>query len=197
MAVEPFIVIGTALDEPDLDYYLSRRNSTSSRQDKGPGIFVEPFPDSVTRKDCEKHDLILFEDTAEAFFVYLDEHVKNRVPPVDLVTQAAGDLFPDGIEKVAQAKFLADFEIVPAHAQENSKDPRFLLGHEPSWSDLESQLDISRSVSTDLFAAVRKVVEANDPNGQKVVYAPDEVGGGKPPQSGVSLSTSRGRVIAS
>lgn len=179
MAVEPFIVIGTALDEPDLDFYLSRRNATSSRQDKGPGIFVEPFPDAVTRKDCEKHDLILFEDTAEAFFAYLDEHVKNRVPPVDLVAQAAGDLFPDGLDKIAQAKFLADFEIVPAHAQENSKDPRFLLGHEPSWSDLESQLDISRSVSSDLFAAVRGIVEANDPQSYKVIYAPDEAGGGK------------------
>ncbi len=179
MAVEPFIVIGTALDEPDLDYYLSRRSAISSRDDKGPGFFVEPYPDAVTRKDCEKHDLILFEGTAEQFFGYLNDQVKDRVPPVDLVAQAAGDLFPGGVERIPQAKFLADFEIVPSHAQPSSRDPRFLLGHEPSWSDLESQLDISRGVTATLAATVVNALNDSQSDSPKVVYAPDEVGGGK------------------
>lgn len=179
MAVEPFIVIGTALDEPDLDFYLARRSAVSSRSDKGPGIFVEPFPDSVTIKDCEKHDLVLYKDTAESFFDYLDQHIKQRVPPVELITQASAGLFPVGVDKISQAKFLADFELVPVHAQENSEDPRFLLGHEPTWSDLESQLDISRSVSTRLSTEVRRILESDDPTSPKIVYLPDEVGGGK------------------
>ena len=41
---EPVIVIGSSLDEVDLDYYLSFRASTSGRADEGPSIFVSPKP---------------------------------------------------------------------------------------------------------------------------------------------------------
>lgn len=179
MAVEPFIIIGTALDEPDLDYYLARRNSASGRSDKGPGIFVEPFPDSITSNDCEKHNLVLFNDTADNFFNYLNETVKNRVSPVDLITQAASDLFPPNVGKIEQAKFLADFELVPGHLQVASTDLRFLLGHEPSWSDLESRLDVSREISGDLADTIRRIISSASKKSPKFVYYLDEVGGGK------------------
>src|SRR5690606_23254227 len=58
LATESFIISGTSLTESDLEYYLSHRSPSTARQDRGPSILVEPFPDAVTRKDCEKYGLI-------------------------------------------------------------------------------------------------------------------------------------------
>jgi hypothetical protein len=54
LATEPFIIAGTSLNEVDLEYYLSHRNPSTPRRGRGPSLLIEPSPDVVTRKDCER-----------------------------------------------------------------------------------------------------------------------------------------------
>lgn len=178
MAVEPFIVIGTTLDEVDLDYYLAQRSQASSRKDMGPGIFVEPFPDALFHKDCDKHNLHPFEGEAVDFFAFLDRETTGRRPPRELVSSAAKELFSAGVEAKSVARFLSDFEIVPRVAQENTGDPRFLLGHEPTWHDLQSGLDVSREITASIARSIENALRVPTAQAQ-ILYYPDETGGGK------------------
>jgi hypothetical protein len=59
IASEPFIISGTSLNEPDLDYYLAGRTDASARTNRGPSILVEPYPDKLTEILCQRHRLIL------------------------------------------------------------------------------------------------------------------------------------------
>jgi hypothetical protein len=59
LATEPFIIAGTSLNEIDLEYYLSYRNSATPRRGRGPSLLIEPRPDAATRADCDRHGLVL------------------------------------------------------------------------------------------------------------------------------------------
>jgi hypothetical protein len=39
IATEPFIIAGTSLEEPDLEYFLTGRSANSVRRDRGPSFF--------------------------------------------------------------------------------------------------------------------------------------------------------------
>jgi hypothetical protein len=111
MRVEPFIIAGTSLDEVDLEYYLAHRTPATSRSDRGPSILVEPSPDSVTQRDCEKYGLLLFKGTVEEFWDYIAACVPNRPTPIELVPKNIQTLFPAGVPKRSIVSFSADFEL--------------------------------------------------------------------------------------
>jgi hypothetical protein len=178
LAVEPFIIVGTRLDEVDVDFYLAQRSQASSRKDMGPSIFAEPSPDALFLKDCEKHDLRPYRGNAEQFFEFLDREVSDRRPPIELVSEQGKSLFPEKTEPKAIAKFLSDFEVVPRIASENSGDPRFLLGDQPTWCDLQSALDVSREASGSLSKAIETALRVSVGEPQ-ILYFDDETGGGK------------------
>jgi hypothetical protein len=41
LATEPFIIAGTSLNEIDLEFYLSHRNSATPRRGRGPSLLIE------------------------------------------------------------------------------------------------------------------------------------------------------------
>ncbi|CAN5256541.1 hypothetical protein BH10PSE14_BH10PSE14_10420 [soil metagenome] len=178
LAVEPFVIIGTSLDEVDLDFYLAQRSHASARLDVGPSFFIEPYPDAVFLNDCEKHNLLPFEGTADQFFDFVDATVGERKSPIELIAAPAKAVFPSATDPKSVAKFLADFEIVPRTVDENAGDPRFMLGHEPTWSDLQSGLDVSRDVT----ASISRLIEGafKSPMSQpQIIFYPDDPGAGK------------------
>ena len=67
IATQPFIIAGTGLEEPDLEYFLTGRSADSVRRDRGPSFLIEPNPDPGTLKDCERHGLVLYQGTLQAF----------------------------------------------------------------------------------------------------------------------------------
>lgn len=175
---DPFIIAGTALEEVDLEFYLAHRSSATSRKDRGPSILVEPFPDAVTIKDCEKYDLLLFEGTAVEFFDYIDARAPNRPRPVDLVPQTTRKLFPEKTPERTLVAFSADFELVPASATPTIDTPRFLYGYPPSWSDLAAQIDIGRSLTSEIIKEVEK--RFNEPLPvDRLILLLEETGAGK------------------
>jgi SIR2-like domain len=162
---EPFIISGSSMDEVDLDFYLAHRTKTSARDDRGPSIRVEPFPDEVTRNDCERHGLLLFIGTALEFLHYCEAAIPHRPTPYELVPQESQKLMPEGVSKQVALSFLSDFELVPATERENSAASRFLYGHSPSWGDLASNADIPRPMTGALINEVesRLKVDSNEP----------------------------------
>lgn len=153
---EPVIVIGSSLDEVDLDYYLSFRTSTSGRADEGPSIFVSPNSDALTKHHCEKLGMLQFVGTCEDFFSFCHNFVPERPTPVELIPRASQNLLPSGIGERDALSFWSDFELVPGAVNALTDSSKFLYGHPPSWVDLAADLDIARNVSSHIIEAVQK-----------------------------------------
>jgi hypothetical protein len=177
LASEPFFIIGSSLDEVDLDFFLSLRSQATARADRGPSILVEPYGDVVTDTECARLDLIRFPGTAEEFVQYIDSNVRNRPRPHELVSAEDRSIFVDEPSTHDVASFYADFEKVPVAAEADTHNPRFFFGHSPTWGDLAQDYDISRPLNASVVAAINKcfsgVSEA------RIVFISDHVGVGK------------------
>ncbi|MCQ0987560.1 P-loop NTPase [Jiella marina] len=176
MLSEPMIIAGTSLDEVDLDFYLAQRTSESARNDRGPSILVAsdgPF----SRKLCEKHDLLLFDGWSVEFFEYLKTLLPSAPTPTELIPLEARKLLPAGVSKATAMAFNSDFEIVPGSAPQASNS-RFMYGHIPSWSDLESNLDITRPIVAEMLLEAEKRI-ANPLHASRIMFIGDVAGAGK------------------
>ena len=175
---EPFIVIGSSMDEVDLDFYIAHRTATSGRDDRGPSILIEPTPDSITRNECERHGLVLFEGKSIDFFNYCNDVAPNRPTPYELIPAEARRIVPDIVTRQAALAFWTDFELVPGTAKSSTEASQFIYGHTPSWTDLASELDVSRTVSGAIIGDIEK--RLNDPaEDRRLVLLMGHTGTGK------------------
>lgn len=158
MPSEPFVLIGTSLNEPDLEYFLSTRSSHAPRSDRGPSILVSPNPDAATRFDCQRFGLTLFRGTCLDFFTYCRDTIPT-VTPQQLIPAEQRRLLPSDVPENQKASFWADFDLVPSVVEpaDPVTVPRFLYGHPPSWSDLAASLDVPRPASRDMTVAAQEV----------------------------------------
>jgi hypothetical protein len=93
IATEPFIIAGTALQEPDLEYFLAGRQPAAVRKDRGPSFLVDPNPDAATEADCERHGLHLYTGTLVEFWDELERTFPSRPLPVSATSKLSKDLF--------------------------------------------------------------------------------------------------------
>ena len=166
---EPVIVIGSSLDEFDLDYYMSFRTRTSGRTDTGPSVFVSPNSDALTQHQCETRGLLQFVGTCEEFLNYCDEVAPQRPTPMDLIPRASRRLLPSDIGEKDALSFWSDFELVPGTVEAKKESSRFLYGHPPSWEDLAAGLDVARGVSAQMIEEVERKLTKSDTSGDLVV----------------------------
>lgn len=144
LATEPFIISGTSLTESDLEYYLSHRSPNTARQDRGPSILVEPFPDAVTRKDCEKYGLILVESTLEDFLEWLLQKLGEPPTLEMLALPSIEGIFSEETKPNNKLSFFSAFELVqPASAASANQTSGFYYGQPATWQDLASMLDVT------------------------------------------------------
>lgn len=173
--VEPFVVAGTSLEEIDVTFYLEQRNEANIRKDVAPSILVEPFPNKLTERLCEKHGLVLFEGTAQKFFETLERRFERVSSSWMQVTR--DDLSELQLSKRSKILFGSTFERVPKYsAKDADAGVRFLLGAEPTWSALEANADIARDITVSLRQEI--VACINDPE-IRVFLLLDEPGSGK------------------
>lgn len=177
MPVEPFIIGGTALDEIDLAFYLARRNATSSREDRGPSFFVEPFPDAQTPGECERSGLTLYQGTMLQFLNELAALVPDREAPSNLVAEGARDLFPEGAPKSVVLSFASDFDLVPTSVAPSGQGLKFSYGNPPEWPDLASNWDVGRSLGSRVRSMAEAMVSGNLT--ERLIVVLDETGTGK------------------
>ncbi|QIL02920.1 hypothetical protein G7078_09085 [Sphingomonas sinipercae] len=177
LASEPFFIVGSSLDEVDLDFFLSLRSQATTRGDRGPSILVEPFGDVVTDAECERLGLLRFPGTSEEFIEYIDSNIRTRPRPHELVPADDRAIFIEDISTQDVSSFYTDFEKVPAAAVPDTHNPRFFFGHAPTWSDLGQQYDIARPVNTNVLKAVESCFTGA--SNRRLVFLSDHVGIGK------------------
>ncbi|PKN93325.1 MAG: hypothetical protein CVU44_10565 [Chloroflexi bacterium HGW-Chloroflexi-6] len=178
LATEPFIISGTSLNEGDLEYYLSTRNATTPRRDRGPSLLVEPYPTIVTKKDCERFGLILVTATFGDFMQWLRTQFPTPPTISELIIPNVDSLFEVQPKNAEWLRFFSDFEIVtPKNISTPSKPVPFLYGRSPEWADLDTHIDIEREDNSKLKKIVDKCFAYDIM--EKIIIVLDEPGTGK------------------
>lgn len=154
---EPFFVIGSSLEEPDLTYFMSDRFNVEHRSDRAPSILVEYYPDKTTEKDCAEYKMSLFHGDALSFLKDLNDRFPVRPSVHDTVRDNLGDWANLEVDPHYLSEFNADFERVPN--QELSGDDggtNFAYGYSPTWIDIQNERDVPRHELVSLFPQVMK-----------------------------------------
>lgn len=79
MQIENFVVIGTEMNEINLDYYLSLFSTVSNKTTRGQLFFINPNPGLVFKSKVTKVGAHIIEWTAEQFAEHLKEISKDAV----------------------------------------------------------------------------------------------------------------------
>lgn len=160
LATEPFVISGTSLNEPDLEYYLSARSDSSLRTNRGPSILVEPFPDAITESLCQRHGLILVKATLAEFLRWTTETLGHSPQVSQLTVPSMEGLLDRSYGPDAQIEFFSSFELVrPSPTNPAAETSPFFYGKAPRWSDLESSLDLPTDDERRLSAKIRNFLE--------------------------------------
>ncbi|WP_316195674.1 MULTISPECIES: SIR2 family protein [unclassified Bradyrhizobium] len=178
IATQPFIIAGTSLEEPDLEYFLAGRSKNSVRRDRGPSFLIEPYPDDGTLRDCDRHGLNLYPGSLQEFLKELEEAFPSRPLPAGATFSLTTEHFGGAVSRKDLALFSRDFSYVIAHQAQENADLGFYVGREPSFSDIALARDISRSSTTRLKSEIRQRIDAKDWSVNFLV-ASDNAGGGK------------------
>lgn len=143
IASEPFIIAGTSLNEPDLEYYLAGRTDATARTNRGPSILVEPFPDKLTDLLCKQHGLILVKATMSDFLEWLIATIGHSPSVAELTIPSIQGIFSSKTTPEQKIIFFSDFELVKKVAPNSEGEiSSFYFGKAPKWADLESNCDI-------------------------------------------------------
>ncbi|WP_411883947.1 SIR2 family protein [Polaromonas sp. YR568] len=179
IASEPFIISGTSLNEPDLEYYLKDRTEKSARSNRGPSLFIEPYPDKITESLCERHGLILVRQKLGDFLAWLTAELGGAPTVAQLTVPTLSGLFSKPIPPSDQVDFFSSFEVVrPAAQNAEGEVPPFYFGRPARWSDLESGLDVPTDDERDFTARARNFLDS-DVTSAKVMCLIGDAGSGK------------------
>jgi len=158
---EPFIVLGSSLEEPDLTYFMSQRGAVHARKDTPPSILVEPFPDNATEKDCDIFKMALFEGTAQGFLSEVESRFPVRPSVIEAIEENLGDISHLPVDPKHLAEFHADFERVPTEMLVGTDGgTNFAYGHQATWLDIQNGRDLVREET----AALQTRIATADPS---------------------------------
>ncbi|MFD2183498.1 SIR2 family protein [Rhodoplanes azumiensis] len=178
IATEPFIIAGTSLEEPDLEYFLTNRTPSTVRRDRGPSFLIEPFPDPGTLRDCERHGLILYPGTLLEFFAELDVAFPTRPFPASAAVGFTEKAFNTKPNNKDLALFSRDFAFIVAKQEQENADLGFYVGREPALSDISLNRDASRRSTSQLKTIIKSPFERGRWN-KNFLIVDDVAGGGK------------------
>ena len=154
---EPFFIIGSSLEEPDITYFMADRFNVMARTDRPPSVLVEMFPDAGTEADCEEYKMTLFKGDTLLFLNELNRRFPVRPSVDDALRDNLGNLADLDVEPKALAEFHSDFEKVPADGLVGSDGgTNFAYGHRPNWLDIQNGRDIAREEGATLVAKISK-----------------------------------------
>lgn len=161
---EPFIVLGSSLEEPDITYFMADRFDVMARTDRPPSVLVELFPDAGTEADCEDYKMMLFKGDTLSFLNELNARFPVRPSVDDAMRDNLGDVVDLDVEPKALAEFHSDFERVPTDGLVGTDGgTNFAYGHQPTWLDIQNGRDIARDEGAALVAKISKSSGASIP----------------------------------
>ena len=160
ISADPFIIAGTSLEEPDIEYFLKNRSVHTHRKERGPSFLVEPFPDSATEKDCERHGLTLYCGTMEEFLNFLENLAPSRPAPSASNPFFSKDLFIKEPNPRDLAYFYKSFQYIEPIQLEENLDYGFFVGEEPNIDDISLSRDIPRQNTNSIKAEINNALNS-------------------------------------
>ena len=161
MKAEPFIIAGTSLEEIDVEYYLQQHAGRSpSEPGRVHSVLIEPFPNPLTFRACEDHNLVLFEGTVSDFYATFNAEFGE-------ISNAYAGFLPTkfvipNIDPQLQILFETSFESVPKQSPTSNQANRFLLGAPITWEMLASDADIPREAVSVLERSIESILESDE-----------------------------------
>lgn len=179
---EPFIISGTSLNEPDLEYYLKDRTETSARSNRGPSFFVEPYPDKITENLCSRHGLILIKAKLGEFLQWLGASLGHAPSVTQLTIPSVSGIFSKPLPPSDQVDFFSSFELLrPTTKNPEGEVSPFHFGRSIRWTDLETNLDIPTSDGQKFFSHAKNFL-AEHQESIKIMCTLGDPGSGKTTQ---------------
>ncbi|MDC3962623.1 P-loop NTPase [Polyangium jinanense] len=175
---KPFIVMGCALNEFDLEVFLKRRDKSHKiRSRSAPSLFVTPHVDSIVERVCERHGLTIVKATADEFISQLNEVVPDRPTVIDLLRpKTTAALFGSAS---AERIFFSQWRHVGDAVSQSAGQapPHILTGCEPNWDHVRRNEILPRTDTANLAAGVLRWASNPARSIIRIVFAP--AGSGK------------------
>jgi hypothetical protein len=164
IVTEPFIIAGTALFEPDLEYFIAHRPSSSQVLARAPSILVEPFPDAGTRRDCDRLNLVLVEATLVDFLAWMAKEFGPAPTPLALIQPQDTPRSISVASTFSRTAFWSDFDFVTSGAPASTKltTSAFTFGRPPSWDDLKERRDVPLQEQLPVVDEVRRWQDSSE-----------------------------------
>lgn len=159
MKAEPFIIAGTSLEEIDVEFYLQQHEGRSSAEpSRTHSVLIEPFPNPLTERACEDHNLVLFEGTVLDFY-------KRMVADFSEINNAYREYVPaksllPNLDPRSQILFESSFEAIPKTAGISKQPNRFLLGAPVTWEMLAADADIPRQAVSTIERDIDRILKS-------------------------------------
>jgi energy-coupling factor transporter ATP-binding protein EcfA2 len=188
-ATHPTIFIGTTLDEQLFESYIESREGRSGYGEYRPKSFIiapsiNPVKEKVLR---EKYNVHFIEGKSDDFFEWL-KTISNQLPSKNEILQRT---FPNLLNlqeysnisnvsnKVLYA-FAETFKRVPREYNTKVDRSAYLRGANPNWNDIFNNLDIPRTINTELFKRIFDLsTKEHENHKQKIISLLGTAGSGK------------------
>jgi hypothetical protein len=187
-ATRPTVFIGTDLNEPIFERYIEARENKEGYGESRPKSFlISPSISQVKKRVLRNsYNVHHIEGTSENFFKWLDKIEPQLPSKVELLKSTFPSLLDttefigENVSKKSIYNFSSSFKRVPTEYKLIDKRSAYLLGANPTWNDIHSNLDIPRTVTekiyNDLYSYCTNKAE-NRP--QKLVCLSGTAGSGK------------------
>ncbi len=140
LALQPFMVLGCALDEPDVEYYLAARSGfdPEARQ-VPPSLFITRSMDAVLEARCRRFGMIPVQADSESFLNELATAAGKRPSPLELIRPSFSKTMARDMPEKEQRIFFRQWLFV-----RNDELPLeapaapLLTGVEPTWAHIRN-----------------------------------------------------------
>lgn len=188
-ATHPTIFIGTDLDEPVFERYIESREGLQGFREHRPKSFiVTPKISSVKAKILKnQYNIHHIEATTEDFLNWINS-ISDQLPSKQEILKRT---FPNllnildyadiaGVSKKSIYAFSESFKRVPKEYVLKQVRSGYLLGANPSWNDIFSNLDIPRTISSEIYKNIFQLSTKSHENPkQKIISILGTAGSGK------------------
>jgi len=188
-ATHPTIFIGTNLDEPLFERYIESREGREGFGELRPRSFIitpkiSPIKADILKNDYNVHHV---KGTTEDFLDWLNSISKKLPKKNDILKRTFPNLLNilefaniSEVSKKAVNDFAESFKRVPNEYNIKNNRSAFLLGTNPGWNDIHSELDIPRTISKEIYNKLNDYcIEDHSNSKQKIISIIGTAGSGK------------------
>lgn len=172
-ATKPTIFVGTDLNEPIFERYLESREGREGYAERRPRSFLispslSPVKADILRNQYNVHHIV---GTTDDFL----DWIKNLAVDLPKKEEILRDTFPNLLNILEYAdltktshksinEFAKSFNRVPNEQKLAEGRSGYLMGASPTWDDIFKELDIQRTITTEVFNCIEEKYQNSKPN---------------------------------